>query len=209
MSLSDLIATYGYGLVALIVALESTGLPLPGEATLLTAAIYAGTTHRLSIVGVIAAAAAGAILGDNVGFWIGREAGYRLLVRYGPRIGITEGKIKLGRYLFMRHGGKVVFFGRFVAVLRALGAFLAGANRMPWASFLVYNAAGGIVWSALYGGAAYALGAQVHRFLGPIGYVALGLAVIAIGVGWFFLRSHEARLEAEAQRALPGPLTAP
>lgn len=208
MSLSDLIATYGYGLVAGVVALESTGLPLPGEATLLTAAVYAGTTHRLSIVGVIVAASIGAILGDNVGFWIGREAGIRLLLRYGPRIGITEGKIKLGRYLFMRHGGKVVFLARFVAVLRALGAFLAGANRMPWGSFLIYNAAGGIVWSALYGGAAYAFGDQMHRFAGPIGYVALGLAAVAIVAGWFFLRSHEARLEAEAQRALPGPITA-
>src|SRR5215211_3090453 len=153
-----LIAAYGYGLILVMVMLESLGLPLPGEATLITASIYAGATHDLTLVGIIAAAVSGAVIGDNIGFWIGERVGSRLLVRFGPRLGLTPAKIKLGQYLFMRHGGKVVFFGRFVAVLRALAAFLAGANRMPWPRFFAYNVAGGIIWATLYGCAAYALG---------------------------------------------------
>jgi membrane protein DedA with SNARE-associated domain len=121
-----LIATYGYWTVGGIIALESMGLPLPGEATLIAAAVYAATTHHLNIWLVIAAAATGAIVGDNIGYWIGREIGYRLLLRYGHYVYLTEARIKLGQYLFFRHGGKIVFFGRFVAVLRALAAILAG-----------------------------------------------------------------------------------
>lgn len=92
------------------------GIPLPGETVLVLAALYAGTHHDLSIWGVIASAAAGAILGDNIGYWVGREFGYRLLLRYGAYIGISDSRIKLGQYLFLRHGTKVVFFGRFVAL---------------------------------------------------------------------------------------------
>ena len=125
--LPRLLATYGYLIVGGVVAVESMGLPLPGEAVLIAAAVYAGETHHLNIWLVIIAAAAGAILGDNLGFWIGREVGYRLLLRYGPYVGLTEGRIKLGQYLFNQHGGKIVFFGRFVAVLRVLAALLCVA----------------------------------------------------------------------------------
>src|SRR5437868_4799801 len=103
------------------------GLPLPGEAILLIASLYAGSHHDLNIWGVIASAATGAILGDNVGYGIGREFGYRLLLRYGRYVGISDARIKLGQYLFQRHGGAVVFGGRFIAILRILAAFLAGA----------------------------------------------------------------------------------
>jgi membrane protein DedA with SNARE-associated domain len=106
------------------------GLPLPGEAMLIAAAIYAGKSGGLDIAEVIAAAAAGAIVGDNIGYWIGREIGFRIHVRYGRYVGLTEQRIKLGQYLFMQHGGKIVFFGRFVALLRVLAALLAGVNRM-------------------------------------------------------------------------------
>jgi membrane protein DedA with SNARE-associated domain len=135
--LTHFLTTYGYWAVLFFVAIESTGIPFSGETMLLVAAIYAGTTHRLSIALVIAAAACGAILGDNLGYWIGREGGYRLLRRYGPYIRLDERKVKLGQYLFRKHGGKVVFFGRFIAVLRTWAAFLAGTNCMPWGSFLL------------------------------------------------------------------------
>ncbi len=125
--LTHLLATYGYWALLLFVAIESTGIPFPGETMLLVAAIAAGTTHQLSIAFVIMAAASGAILGDNLGFWVGREGGY-----YGRYVRLEERRLKLGRYLFLKHGGKVVFFGRFVAVLRAWAAFLAGTNRMRW-----------------------------------------------------------------------------
>src|SRR5438034_7302255 len=206
--LLHLLTTYGYLAVLFFVAIESTGLPFPGETMLLIAAIYAGTTHRLFIPLVIVAAASGAILGDNIGFWIGREGGYRLLRRYGRYIRLDERKLKLGLYLFRKHGGKVVFFGRFVAVLRALAAFLAGTNRMPWPRFLLFNALGGIVWATLYGIGGYVLGNNIHRFTGPIGTITIVLAVILILVLLFLLHRNEHRLEEEAEYALPGPLDA-
>ena len=206
--LTHLLNTYGYWAVLLFVAIESTGIPFPGETMLLLAAIYAGSTHHLSIPFVILAAAAGAILGDNLGFWVGREGGYRLLRRYGKYIRVEERRLKLGQYLFRRHGGKVVFFGRFVAVLRAWAAFLAGTNRMPWSRFLVFNAAGGIVWASLYGTGGYLLGDNVHRLTGTVGTVAVVLAALAIVAAFLYLRRNERRLADEAERAMPGPLDA-
>jgi len=206
--LTHLLTAYGYWAVLIFVAIESTGIPFPGETMLLIAAIYAGTTHHLAIPFVIVAAAVGAILGDNLGFWVGREGGYRLLRRYGRYIRLEEHRLKLGQYLFRQHGGKVVFFGRFVAVLRAWAAFLAGTNRMPWPRFLAFNAAGGIVWATLYGLGGYALGDNVHRLTGPVGLVAVALGALAIVAAIVYLRRNEARLQEEAERALPGPLDA-
>jgi membrane protein DedA with SNARE-associated domain len=133
--LPHLITTYGYWAVGGTVALESIGIPVPGETALVAAAATAATTHALALWIVIAAAAAGAVLGDNIGFTIGRTLGYWLLLRLARHAWISERRIKLGRYLFLRHGGTVVFFGRFVAVLRELAAFLAGVNRMSWPRF--------------------------------------------------------------------------
>ena len=203
--LQPFIESYGYLAVLVVVSLESSGLPLPGEATLVTAAIYAGTTHGLSIVWVIVAAAAGAIIGDNVGFLVGRELGVPLLKRYGGRIGLDREKLKLAQYLFQIHGGKIIFFGRFIAVLRAFAALLAGANRFPWGRFLGFNAAGGIVWATLYGSAAYLFGRSIHRIVGPVGIVLAVAALIAIVMGWRFLKSHEAALQTEADRVIPDP----
>lgn len=201
--LQSFIESYGYVAVLVVVGLESSGLPLPGEATLVTAAIYAGTTHGLSIVWVIAAAAAGAIIGDNIGFLVGREAGVPLLKRYGGRVGLDRDKLKLSQYLFQKHGGKIIFFGRFVAVLRAFAALLSGANRYPWDRFLVFNAAGGITWAALYGSAAYLFGRSIHRIVGPVGIVLAVLALIAVVAAWRFFKTHEAALQAEANGAIP------
>src|SRR5712691_8818966 len=206
--LMHLLATYGYWAVLLFVAIESTGIPFPGETILLVAAIGAGTTHQFSIALVIAAAATGAILGDNLGFWVGREGGYRLLRRYGRYIRLEERRLKLGQYLFMKHGGKVVFFGRFVAVLRAWAAFLAGTNRMRWPRFLFFNAAGGIVWATLYGLGGYLLGDTVHRLAGPGGIVTVVLAVLIIIAAFVIVRRNEQRLADEAERALPVSLDA-
>lgn len=203
-----LFATYSYWAVLVFIAIESMGIPFPGETMLLIAAIYAGTTHQLSILLVIAAAAGGAILGDNLGFWVGREGGYRLLRRYGRSIRLDERKLKLGQYLFMKHGGKVVFFGRFIAVLRTWAAFLAGTNRMRWARFLLFNALGGIVWATLFGLGGYLLGDNIHRLTGPVTITTIVLAVLVMIVFLVFVRRNEQRLEAEAERALPGPLDA-
>jgi membrane protein DedA with SNARE-associated domain len=205
-ALTTLITTYGYWAVLAFVAIESTGIPFPGETMLLAASIYAGTHHSFHIALVIAAAATGAILGDNLGYLVGYTFGFRLLRRYGHLIRLDERKLKLGIYLFRKHGGKVVFFGRFVAVLRAWAAFLAGTSRMPWHRFLLFNAAGGILWATIYGMAGYALGDNVHRLSGPVGIASVVLAVLAMATLFIITRQNERRLEEEAERALPGPL---
>ena len=204
--MTNLVAQYGYLAVLVIVGLESTGVPLPGETTLVAAALYAGATHNLNIVGVVIAAAVGAILGDNLGYLIGHWGGYRLLIRYGRYIRLSEKRIKIARYLFLRYGGEVVFFGRFTAILRAYAAFLAGTTRMPWRRFLFFNAAGGIAWATIYGGGAYLLGRQIERLSGPFEIVFVAAAVIAIVVGALIIRRQEERLAVAAEEAFPGPL---
>jgi membrane protein DedA with SNARE-associated domain len=169
--ITALLQTYGYWAVLLLVAVESMGVPVPGETTLIAASVYAGTTHRLEIALVILAAALGAVVGDNLGYLIGREGGQRLLHRYGRYVRLNECRLLIGRYLFEQHGGKVVFFGRFVGVLRMWAAFLAGANGMPWKRFLAFNAMGGILWAGLVGMLAYGLGAAVLQVGGIIGIV--------------------------------------
>ncbi|MEI8395564.1 MAG: DedA family protein [Rhodospirillaceae bacterium] len=200
----SLIATYGYWVIGGIVALESMGIPLPGETTLVAAAIYAGSTARLDISLIISFAAAGAVVGDNAGFWLGRRIGLPLLIRYGHYILLTPARVKLGQYLFLCHGGKVVFFGRFVALLRVLAAFLAGANCMAFPKFFLFNAIGGVIWSIVFGVGGYLLGEQIHVLMGPAG--AVGFVSFVILVTWLtlFVRRHEARLQAEAEQALPG-----
>ena len=202
----DLLASYGYLAVFLFIAIESTGIPFPGETMLITASIYAGHTHRLNIVLVIASSAAGAIVGDNLGYAVGRWGGYRLVRRYGRYIRLHEKRLKLGQYLFLQHGGKVVFFGRFVSILRTYAAFLAGTNRMPWWRFLIFNAAGGIVWATLFGTGAYVLGTQIHNLTRTATIVGAILAVVAFVAFFVFLHRNEARLMAEADRAIPDPL---
>lgn len=204
--MTGLVAQYGYLTVFVIVGLESTGVPLPGETTLVAAGLYAGATHRLNIFGVVLAAAAGAILGDNLGYLVGHWGGYRLLVRYGRYIRLSEKRIKIARYLFLRYGGEVVFFGRFTAILRTYAAFLAGTTRMPWRRFLFYNAAGGVVWASVYGGGAYLLGRQIERVSGPLEIVFVLVGVVAVVVATLLIRRQEDRLAAAAERAFPGPL---
>lgn len=201
-----LLQLYGCWIVAAVVALEGMGLPLPGETTLVATAIYAGSTGQLGIGPVILAAFLGAVVGDNTGFWIGRGVGLRLALRYGRRIHFTERRIKLGQYLFWRHGGKVVFFARFVVLLRPIGAFLAGMNRMPWRRFLTFNASGCATWATFYGLAAYAAGNEFERLSGPIGAVTTVLAAAVLVGGLLFLRRHEQSLADEAERRLPGPI---
>jgi membrane protein DedA with SNARE-associated domain len=157
---------------------------------------------------VIAVAACGAIIGDNIGYWLGSRYGYALLLRYGERIGMLEPRIKLGQYLFLRHGAKVVFLGRFVALLRILAAFLAGLNRMPRRAFLIANAAGGVIWAVAFGGGGFIFGKallQLHHALAPVVF-ALALAGF-FGCG-YLIRRYEDRLTELAERALPGPLAA-
>ena len=199
----DLIHAYGLWVLFGIVILESMGLPLPGETALVTAALYSATTRQVSILSVVSAAALAAIIGDNLGYLIGRSIGLRFLVRYGHYIGLHERRLKVGQYLFLRHGGKIVFFGRFVAILRTLAALLAGANRMRWPHFLLMNALGGVCWAAAFGFGAYLLGEQMKRVAGPFGLLMFAVAVILVIAGFVFFRQHEKELEDRAEAALP------
>jgi membrane protein DedA with SNARE-associated domain len=128
----ELIHTYGLVVLFTVVMLECMGVPMPGETALVSAALYAGSTHRFSIASVVLVAATAAIIGDNIGYLIGRSIGVRLIARYGKYVRLNELRLKVGQYLFLRHGGKIVSFGRFVAILRTYAALLAGANRMSW-----------------------------------------------------------------------------
>jgi membrane protein DedA with SNARE-associated domain len=200
---------YGYLAVFVLVGVESIGVPVPGETMLIVAAVYAGATGNLSIVLVAAAAAAGAIVGDNLGYAVGRHGGWRMLRRYGHYVRLDERKLKLGRYLFMRHGGKVVFFGRFVGILRTYSAALAGANHMRFRRFLAFNASGGVLWAVVYALGYYFL-ADVIEAAGS----ALTITLIAIAVAvalaiLLAIRRNLAEWEERAEAALPGPLWAP
>jgi len=204
--IDHLLASWGYVVVFAFVAIESLGVPFPGETALIAAATYAGTTHRLSIAGVVAAAAAGAIIGDNVGFGLGHWGGWRLATRYGKYVRLTDKRLKLGRYIFMRHGGKVVFVSRFISILRTWAAFLAGTTRMPWRRFLFFNASGGVIWALVYGLGYFYLGHALAKASTSVD-VALGIA----GAAWIiasilYLRHHEKRLMPEVERAFPGPI---
>jgi membrane protein DedA with SNARE-associated domain len=205
-TLDRLLADYGYAAVGVFVMIESLGIPFPGETMIITAALYAGLTHHLEPGLIWPAAAAGAIVGDNIGFGIGHWGGYRLLLRYGPRIRLDEAKLKVGRLVFERHGGKVVFFGRFVSILRTYAAFLAGTNRMNYWRFLAFNAAGGIVWSGIFTLGFYYAGNSLKGVRGPID-IGLGAAAAVLVIAFIiWLRRNERRLEAEAEERYPGAL---
>ncbi|HEY1544055.1 MAG TPA: DedA family protein [Xanthobacteraceae bacterium] len=204
--LHQLMHTYGLWVVFGVILIECMGIPMPGETALVSSALYAGTTHQISIVWVIVVAAAAAIIGDNLGYLIGRSVGFRLILRHGHYIRLDERRLKVGQYLFLRHGGKIVFFGRFIAILRTYSALLAGVNRMPWPHFVVMNALGGICWATLFGGGAYLFGKQVAELGGWVSALLLAAAVVAVIAGIVFVRHHEEDLMRQAEAAIPGPL---
>jgi membrane protein DedA with SNARE-associated domain len=151
-SIAHLIHVYGLPVVAGLIGLECVGLPFPGETVLIVASVVAGTKHDLNIVSVILTAGGAAIIGRMIGYVIGREFGYWLLLRYGGYLWITESRIKLGQYLFLRHGGKIIFIAQFIPVLRSIAGILAGANRMPWAAFYAdqhhrRSSLGDVIWA--------------------------------------------------------------
>jgi membrane protein DedA with SNARE-associated domain len=186
----DLFARYGYAVVFLGVFLENTGLPVPGETMLLAGAAMA-QYGWLSLTRVIVTAVAGAILGDNLGFFVGRRYGRGLVERFGGKIGLTRRRLSEFDRFFEKHGGRTVFIARFITGLRVFGALLAGASGLRWTTFLVYNAAGAVVWSIGIAIAGYSLAYSwdaLERWIGRTGLVALAL-VAAIGI-IAFLRSR-------------------
>jgi membrane protein DedA with SNARE-associated domain len=197
-----LVASYGYAVTFVLIFLESLGIPVPGEGILIAAALFAARTQRLEISVVIATASVAAFLGTSIGYLLGRSAGHALIVRFGAYIGFSPARQRLGQYLFVRHGAKIIFFGRFIAILRAFAGILAGANRMPWRRFTLFNALGAVVWTttitlgAFYFGRAFV---HVSRPLGLGLLVVTGLALIAALI---YARTQEAALQRVADAAL-------
>ncbi len=176
--MTHLLVTYGFWILFLAVAIESAGVPVPGETALVSAAVFASThQHHFSIVWVIVVAAAAAIIGDNVGYTLGRIGGRKLVERIGP----LEKHVPRGEEFFEKHGGKTVFFGRFIAFLRITAAWLAGITKMQWAVFTARSAAGGIVGGTGVGGTAYYAGKAAADAIGRYGLYA-GVAIVAIGL---------------------------
>jgi membrane protein DedA with SNARE-associated domain len=202
LSPTHLFMTFGVWAVFGAAMLESMGLPFPSEAVLITAAVIAGSHGEPDLASLIVAAACGAMIGDNIAYWAGRKAGLPILQRYGHYIRLTEPRLRLGRYLFLRYGGRIVFFGRFVSVLRTFAALLAGVNQMPIARFVVANAFGGAAWATIVASVAYALGTQVHRITQPVALGGAVLAFLAVLALALWLRQEEVRLQAEADRTL-------
>jgi membrane protein DedA with SNARE-associated domain len=191
--LTDLFARYGYFVIFFGVLLENAGIPVPGETILLAAAALSRFGH-LSIAYVVIVAVAGAILGDNIGFYIGRRGGRVLLERKGRMLGLTPGRLARFDGFFARHGAKTVFIARFVTGLRVVGAVLAGASTMPWTEFLIFNAAGALAWATTFGTVGYLLGYSwetIERWIGHLGLIFL--ALIAAGGVAAFIRSRSRR----------------
>ncbi|HWX75749.1 MAG TPA: DedA family protein [Solirubrobacteraceae bacterium] len=180
---------------------ESSGLLLPGETALIAAAVLA-SQGKLSIEAVIPLAAVAAIVGDNVGYVIGRKGGRWLLERPGRFYRQRQEVLAIGEPFFERHGPKAVFFGRFILGLRVWASWLAGGTRMPWPSFLLWNALGGVTWATVVGLIAYSLGHSAESALEAFGVYGLVAALLAIGGALWLHRRHR-RNRADAKRAAP------
>jgi len=171
-----------YGLVLLfgLVAIEGAGVPLPGEAALITAAVLASQGH-FSIVAVVAVAAAGAITGDNTGYWLGRKGGRALLERTPVVRDSFERVLPPAERFFEKHGAKTVFVARFITVLRFTAGWLAGISRMPWRRFFIFDAAGGIAWSTAVGVVAFEAGRAAADAIARYGlYAGVGIAMVIV-----------------------------
>jgi membrane protein DedA with SNARE-associated domain len=191
-SLLNVPANIGYPLLFVFVGAESAGALVPGETALIVAGALAGQ-GRLSLPLVVAVAAGGAILGDNVGYLIGRRGLRRLLDRPGRWATGRRRLLAQGEEFFLRHGPLAVFFGRWLPGLRVVASWLAGANRMRWRRFLFWNALGGIAWAGTVGTAAYLLGRSASGSLGSIGFALVGIAILLYVAGRIRRSGHEHR----------------
>jgi len=196
-TLQDALHTFGYPAVTLFIMIESMGVPFPGETMLLLASFYAAIDHQLQIPIIMACAATGAIIGDNLGFYVGRTGGRAFIERFGRFFFLKPQHLERAERFFAKHGNKTVFLGRFIAILRTWAAFLAGVNRMRWRTFLIYNAAGGIVWATIFGTIGYLAGRllhdnfdQVERLARTAGWIGAAVIIICVLLLFIFYRRH-------------------
>ncbi|MFJ2030781.1 DedA family protein [Streptosporangium sp. NPDC087985] len=187
--LAPLLDHYGYLAVGGLIFLEDFGVPAPGEAILIAAAVYAGT-GKLNIALVVLVAVVGAVAGDNVGYLIGRTGGRAFVHRWGRYVLLTPERFQTAERFFARHGGKVVTIARFVEGLRQANGIVAGASGMPWRRFLVFNSLGAVLWSGVWATLGYVAGTHIGAIYGQVTryhtYVLIGLAVLVVA---FIVRS--------------------
>jgi membrane protein DedA with SNARE-associated domain len=190
VDVNHLIEVAGYPLLFVLVMAESSGLPIPGETALIAAAVLA-SRGKLEIELVIALAALAAIVGDNIGYVIGRKGGRWILQRPGPFLERRRQVLITGEPFFERHGPKAVFFGRFILGLRVWASWLAGATRMRWRSFFLWNALGGIIWASAIGLIAYHLGRSAGNVVEAFGLYGAAALLLAIGSAFYLHRRQK------------------
>jgi len=198
-SLQQLLQSWGYGVIFVAMLLENAGLPLPGETVTLLGG-YAAGSGQLQVFGVLGAAAAGAMLGDNLGYWVGRRAGWPLILRVGRLLGQSPEQLERLRDSFQRHAGKSVLLGRFVAVLRVVAGPMAGAVHMPYRRFLICNTAGALLWASTMVGLAWLGGRWVPLNVMLRGVVQFGLGALVLVALVVFLPRLLSRLESRQLR---------
>jgi membrane protein DedA with SNARE-associated domain len=203
VNVEHLVETAGYPLLFLVVMAESGGIPVPGETGLITAGILS-SSGKLQIELVIAIAAAAAIVGDNIGYLIGRKGGRWVLERPGAFARQRREVLLVGEPFFRKHGPKAVFFGRFILGLRVWASWLAGATHMHWRSFVLWNALGGICWATGIGLIAYFLGRSADNAIKAFGLYGLAAAVLAL-LGLFFAHRRARRRAAPEQQSSETP----
>ena len=193
--MTNFITHHGLPLLFVVIMIESFGVPLPGETALIAFGVLASRGHY-SITSVIAVAAAAAIVGDNLGYWlIGRLGGRALFRRWRWLNAYAERVLPRAERLMERHGGKTVFFGRFVAVLRYTAAWIAGLGQMTWWRFLFWNALGGICWAVAVGLLSYYGGQSLADAIARYGVYGAGVVIAALALGWLALHFAKKRLE--------------
>ncbi len=202
INVDSLIEAAGYPLVLLLVMAESGGVPVPGETALIAGAVFA-SQGKLSLPAVIAIAAAGAIIGDNIGYVIGRRGGRWLLQKPGPFHRQRLEVLATGEPFFERHGPKAVFFGRFILGLRTWASWLAGATKMRWRTFALWNAIGGIIWASAIGIAAYYVGRSAESAVSAFGIYGL-VAVAIAALSLFVAHRRRRRRSAREEEAIAG-----
>ena len=198
-SVTTLLEDYGLVLLFLLVAIESAGIPVPGETALIAAAVLARPElGYFALWEVIVVAALGAIVGDNVGYWLGRTGGRALIDRYAFVRHRADKVLPPSERFFKKHGGKTVFFGRFVAVLRVTVAWIAGISRMHWWQFFAWNAAGGILWATGVALLAYWAGKAVADAVSRYGLIGVAVVVVLLALGYLALRAWRRRMVEDA-----------
>ena len=202
--LSEFVAQYGYLAVFGLIFFQTIGIPMPGEAALIAAAVYAQHTHKLDVVDIILVSALATCLGGIVGYWIGRRGGYPVLMRHGHHVGLTAPRMRLGEYLFQFHGGKILLFGRMMAVLRVYQSILAGIYRMRFRRFMAFSGLGAIIWAAAVGYGAYGFGGLFNRMAGVLAWSTLAVGAGILFAAALYLKRQEGVLQAKADAALLG-----